>query len=57
MKSGRRRNESTEYWVGLDVSKQTFDAALAGPGQRFPGSWTFGFFLGVARYESLGHRL
>ena len=38
MKSTKRRNESKDYWVGLDVSKQTFDAALAGPEQRFPST-------------------
>ena len=38
MKNAKRRNESTEYWVGIDVSKQTFDAALAGPEQRFPNT-------------------
>ena len=26
------------YWVGLDVSKRTFDAAVAGPDQRFPST-------------------
>ena len=26
------------HWVGLDVSKRTFDAALAGPDQRFPST-------------------
>lgn len=24
------------HWVGIDTSKKTFDAALVGPGQRFP---------------------
>ena len=38
MKSTKRRNESKDYWVGLDVSKQTFDVALAGPEQRFPST-------------------
>ncbi len=31
-------SESHEYWVGLDVSKRTFDAALASPQQRFPST-------------------
>lgn len=29
------RQSTTEYWVGADVAKDTFEAALAGPGQKF----------------------
>lgn len=29
-------SESMEYWMGLDVAKKTFDAALVAPGQHFP---------------------
>ena len=32
------RENCEEHWVGLDVSKRTFDAALAGPNQRFPST-------------------
>ena len=38
MKKTEWKEESREYWVGLDVSKRTFDAALAGPQQRFPST-------------------
>jgi len=38
MKHAELKEESNEYWVGLDVSKQTFDAAIAGPQQRFPST-------------------
>ena len=33
---GKRNRE--EHWVGLDVSKRTFDAALALSDQRFPST-------------------
>lgn len=35
-KAVQRSREAVEHWVGLDVSKRTFDAALAGPEQRYP---------------------
>ena len=38
MKKTKWKDESTEYWVGLDVSKLTFDAALASSEQRFPST-------------------
>ena len=34
----RERRNSEEHWVGLDVSKATFDAALALSDQRFPST-------------------
>ena len=36
-KQNEQRIEET-HWVGMDVSKRTFDAALAGPEQRFPST-------------------
>jgi len=38
MKKTEWKDESREFWVELDVSKQTFDAALAAPKQRFPAT-------------------
>ena len=38
MKETKWKDESKEHWVGLDVSKATFDAALAAPDQRFPST-------------------
>jgi len=29
-------NEAAVYWMGIDVAKKTFDAALVAPGQHFP---------------------
>lgn len=38
MKVTQCKEKTHEYWVGIDVSKKTFDAALAGPEQRFPST-------------------
>ncbi len=38
MKETKWKDDSKEHWVGLDVSKATFDAALAAPDQRFPST-------------------
>ena len=32
------RSNGETHWVGLDVSKKTFDAALAQSNQRFPST-------------------
>ena len=37
-KAVQRSREAGAHWVGLDVSKRTFDAALAGPEQRYPST-------------------
>jgi len=38
MKRRKSKEESKEHWVGIDVSKATFDAAMAEPEQRFPST-------------------
>ncbi len=38
MKNTKQRRETKEHWVRLDVSKRTFDTALAGPEQRYPST-------------------
>ena len=38
MKRRKSKVDSKEHWVGIDVSKATFDAALAEPEQRFPST-------------------
>ncbi len=38
MKSQNEQRSEEARWVGMDVSKRTFDAALAGPEQRFPST-------------------
>jgi transposase len=38
MKSQNEQRNEEAQWVGMDVSKRTFDAALAGPEQRFPST-------------------
>ncbi len=35
-KNGKAEREG--YWVGLDVSKKAFDAAVAGPDERYPST-------------------
>jgi len=38
MRKTKQQRSSRMHWVGLDVSKNTFDAALAGPDQRYPST-------------------
>ena len=38
MKNQNEQRTEEAHWVGMDVSKRTFDAALAGPEQRFPST-------------------
>ena len=38
MKDQNEQRIEETHWVGMDVSKRTFDAALAGPEQRFPST-------------------
>ena len=37
-KANQRKEKGKDYWVGLDVSKRCFDAAVASPDQRFPST-------------------
>jgi transposase len=38
MKEQKRKVVDSTMWAGIDVSKATFDVALAHPGQRFPST-------------------